>query len=218
MRRPSFDLPARRAWLRQPLVILRQHVLGAALALGLVLGGMAVVLYNAVDDLRTERERAALTRQDVRKIAGDVARLVSPSEAELVKRIQRALEVCRRNPACRARAARSLGAIQRSLESPRAQVSPITGGRPGARPPGTGPRPRATPPAPTSPSPRTSPPTSPPSPPPLPNLPAPGNPPGPALPPVVVDPPPIDPDGPGGLPPVDLPPIKVQVGAGVDLP
>lgn len=132
---------SRSRWGRQPLVLTRGVVVGAAWVAGIAISAAILVGQNAVDDLARERERRGielaesvrrdqLTTKDVANISRRQALLDRPSEEQIARRVLKALSVIRRRPALRRQLARSLGVPESSLP-------PSTGSTAGVRAPTT---------------------------------------------------------------------------------
>ena len=138
-------------WLRRPVSITRSALLAGALVLGLLSAGGIIAGVLALQHASAERHRAVavdkLTTKDVAAIAKRIFRIESPTPAEFVEQIRRALRVCAADPKC-SRAFRetvtsaNAPALRRAAPTPTAST-PIRQRSPSAQIPTT--RPRTTP-------------------------------------------------------------------------
>lgn len=120
-------------WLGQPFPITRRFVIVGALILG-QLGAAGIVLgAAAIDQVKTERDRAIaraqLTEDDIERIARRVVRLETPSDRAVVRQIQRALRVCVQSERC-IHAVEVLADVELDRAVP---LIPLHRGKPGPR-------------------------------------------------------------------------------------
>lgn len=93
-----------RSWLRQPVAMSRLTMFAITFFLG-CLGAAGIVAGAAgLRHSANERDRAiaseSLTRKDVADIARRIILLETPSQAELIRRVELALRACAREPRC----------------------------------------------------------------------------------------------------------------------